>query len=83
MQSTARPGPSAGRGGDRSALRAGCARQSIGRRQDRVHGMLELAGQYWLLARCSLPDPTELAYYLCSAPPLYGALRGHLLQARL
>jgi SRSO17 transposase len=35
----------------------------------RVTGMLEPEGEYWLLARRSLTDPTELAYYLCFAPP--------------
>lgn len=35
----------------------------------RVNGMLDPVGEYWLLARRSLTDPTELAYYLCFAPP--------------
>jgi SRSO17 transposase len=35
----------------------------------RVTGMLEPEGEYWLLARRSISDPTELAYYLCFAPP--------------
>ena len=35
----------------------------------RVNGMLDPVGEYWLLARRSLTDPTEIAYYLCYAPP--------------
>jgi SRSO17 transposase len=35
----------------------------------RVTGMLDSVGEYWLLARRSLTDPTEIAYYLCFAPP--------------
>jgi hypothetical protein len=35
----------------------------------RVIGMLDFEGEYWLLARRSLMDPTELACYLCFAPP--------------
>lgn len=34
----------------------------------RVNGMLHPAGEYWLLARRSLSDPTEIAYYLCYGP---------------
>jgi hypothetical protein len=35
----------------------------------RVNGMLDPEGEYWLLARRSLSDLTEAAYYLCFAPP--------------
>ncbi|WP_441005570.1 transposase [Kocuria rhizosphaericola] len=35
----------------------------------RVIGIFDFEGEYWLLARRSLMDPTELAYYLCFAPP--------------
>lgn len=38
----------------------------------RVNGMLDPAGEYWLLARRSISDPTEIAYYLCFAPPRVG-----------
>ena len=34
----------------------------------RVHGINHPDSAYWLLARRSLQDPTELAYYLCHAP---------------
>ena len=38
----------------------------------RVTGMLDPVGEYWLLARRSISDPTEIAYYLCFAPPRVG-----------
>jgi SRSO17 transposase len=38
----------------------------------RVTGMLDPEGEYWLLARRSLTDPTEITYYLCFAPPRVG-----------
>ena len=34
----------------------------------RVHGINHPDSAYWLLARRSRTDPTELAYYLCHAP---------------
>jgi SRSO17 transposase len=34
----------------------------------RVHGVNHPDAVYWLLARRSLSDPTDLAYYLCHAP---------------
>jgi SRSO17 transposase len=34
----------------------------------RVHGINHPDSAYWLLARRSLSDPTDLAYYLCHAP---------------
>nr|WP_231738429.1 IS701 family transposase [Kocuria polaris] len=34
----------------------------------RINGMLDPDGEYWLLARRSLSDPTEIAYYLCYGP---------------
>lgn len=34
----------------------------------RVHGLNHPDQVYWLLARRSLSDPTDLAYYLCHAP---------------
>ena len=34
----------------------------------RVHGVNFPDSVYWLLARRSLSDPTDLAYYLCHAP---------------
>jgi len=34
----------------------------------RVHGINHPDAAYWLLARRSLSDPTDLAYYLCHAP---------------
>jgi hypothetical protein len=37
--------------------------------QVRVTGTLDPVGEYWLLARRSLTDPTEIAYCLCFAPP--------------
>jgi SRSO17 transposase len=38
----------------------------------RVHGINHPDAAYWLLARRSLSDPTELAYYLCHAPARTG-----------
>ena len=38
----------------------------------RVTGMLDPVGEYWLLARRSISDPTEIAYHLCFAPPRTG-----------
>ncbi len=34
----------------------------------RINGGRDPDAEYWLLARRSLTDPTELAYYLCHAP---------------
>ena len=34
----------------------------------RINGERDPDAEYWLLARRSLTDPTELAYYLCHAP---------------
>ncbi len=34
----------------------------------RINGEHDPDAEYWLLARRSLADPTELAYYLCHAP---------------
>ena len=34
----------------------------------RVHGINHPDAAYWLLARRSLSDPIDLAYYLCHAP---------------
>jgi len=33
-----------------------------------IHGINFPDSNYWLLARRSIPDPTDLAYYLCHAP---------------
>jgi SRSO17 transposase len=38
----------------------------------RVHGLNHPDKAYWLMARRSLPDPTDLAYYLCHAPARTG-----------
>ena len=34
----------------------------------RINGARDPDAEYWVLARRSLTDPTELAYYLCHAP---------------
>ena len=33
-----------------------------------LHGINFPDSNYWLLARRSISDPTDLAYYLCHAP---------------
>lgn len=38
----------------------------------RVHGINHPDSAYWLLARRSLSDPSDLAYYLCHAPARTG-----------
>lgn len=35
----------------------------------RINGANDPATEHWLLARRSLTDPAELAYYICHAPP--------------
>ena len=35
----------------------------------RIHGPEHPESAYWLMARRSIADPTDLAYYLCHAPP--------------
>ena len=37
-----------------------------------IHGINFPDSNYWLLARRSIPDPTDLAYYLCHAPARTG-----------
>jgi hypothetical protein len=37
-----------------------------------LHGINFPDSNYWLLARRSISDPTDLAYYLCHAPARTG-----------
>ena len=51
------------------AATGGRGRRRYGWARVRVNGMLDPVGEYWLLARRSLTDPTEITYHLCSALP--------------
>lgn len=45
-----------------------CSGRGRQRTRARINGERGPDAEYWLLARPSLADPAELAYYLCHAP---------------